>query len=35
MLAASFSQAGEEAEVPVDYTPVKYVKKPAGRPGQA
>ncbi|MBE7007884.1 MAG: fibronectin/fibrinogen-binding protein [Ruminococcaceae bacterium] len=34
MLAAYFSQAREGANVPVDYTPVKYVKKPAGaRPG--
>ena len=33
-LAAYFSQARESANVPVDYTPVKYVKKPAGaRPG--
>lgn len=34
MLAAWFSQARESGNVPVDYTPVKYVKKPAGaRPG--
>ena len=33
-LAAYFSQAREGSNVPVDYTPVKYVKKPAGaRPG--
>ena len=33
-LAAWFSQARESSKVPVDYTPVKYVKKPAGaRPG--
>ena len=33
-LAAWFSQARESANVPVDYTPVKNVKKPAGaRPG--
>lgn len=33
-LAAYYSQARESANVPVDYTPVKYVKKPAGaRPG--
>jgi len=33
-LAAWFSQARESKKVPVDYTPVKYVKKPAGaRPG--
>ena len=33
-LAAWFSQAQEGKKVPVDYTPVKYVKKPAGaRPG--
>ena len=33
-LAAWFSQAREGGKVPVDYTPVKYVKKPAGaRPG--
>ena len=33
-LAAYFSQAKESTNVPVDYTPVKYVKKPAGaRPG--
>ncbi len=34
MLAAWYSQARDSANVPVDYTPVKYVKKPAGaRPG--
>ncbi len=34
ILAATFSQAGDSTRVPVDYTPVKYVKKPAGaRPG--
>ena len=33
-LAAWFSQARESGKVAVDYTPVKYVKKPAGsRPG--
>lgn len=33
-LAAYYSQAREGQNVPVDYTPVKYVKKPAGaRPG--
>ncbi len=33
-LAAWFSQARNSSKVPVDYTPVKYVKKPAGaRPG--
>ena len=33
-LAAYFSQGRESANVPVDYTPVKFVKKPAGgRPG--
>ena len=33
-LAAYFSQARDSANVPVDYTPVRYVKKPAGaRPG--
>ncbi len=33
-LAAYFSQSREGGNVPVDYTPVKYVKKPAGaRPG--
>jgi len=33
-LAAWFSQGRESAKVPVDYTPVKFVKKPAGaRPG--
>ena len=34
MLAAWFSQARESSQVPVDYTPVKVVKKPAGaKPG--
>ena len=34
VLAATFSQARDGKKVPVDYTPVKYVKKPAGaRPG--
>ncbi len=34
MLAAWFSQASESSQVPVDYTPVKAVKKPAGaKPG--
>ncbi len=34
VLAAWFSQGRESDRVPVDYTPVKYVKKPAGaRPG--
>jgi predicted ribosome quality control (RQC) complex YloA/Tae2 family protein len=34
MLAAWFSQAREGHKVPVDYTPVKFVKKPASaRPG--
>ena len=33
-LAAWFSQGREGTKVPVDYTPVKFVKKPAGaRPG--
>ncbi|MEG2120082.1 MAG: NFACT RNA binding domain-containing protein, partial [Pseudoflavonifractor sp.] len=33
-LAAYYSQAKESSRVSVDYTPVKYVKKPAGaRPG--
>ena len=33
-LAAWFSQARESGNVPVDYTPLKFVKKPAGaRPG--
>ncbi len=33
-LAAYFSQAQDGTKVPVDYTPVKFVKKPAGaRPG--
>ena len=33
-IAAYYSQARESGNVPVDYTPVKYVKKPAGaRPG--
>lgn len=34
MLAAWFSQGREGGNVPVDYTPVKFVKKPAGaKPG--
>ena len=34
VLAAYYSQGREGRKVPVDYTPVKYVKKPAGaRPG--
>ena len=34
MLAAYFSQAKESSGVPVDYCPVKFVKKPVGaRPG--
>ncbi len=34
ILAAYFSQAREGTKVPVDYTPVKYVKKPSGaKPG--
>ena len=34
VLAAWFSQGRDGKKVPVDYTPVKYVKKPAGaRPG--
>ncbi len=34
MLAAYYSQARDGQNVPVDYTPVRYVKKPAGaRPG--
>lgn len=33
-LAAWFSQGRESGQVPVDYTPVRYVKKPAGaKPG--
>ena len=33
-LAAWFSQGRDGKKVPVDYTPVKYVKKPVGaRPG--
>jgi predicted ribosome quality control (RQC) complex YloA/Tae2 family protein len=33
-LAAYYSQAREGSNVPVDYTEVRYVKKPAGaRPG--
>ena len=31
-LAAYFSQAQDSTKVPVDFTPVKYVKKPAGSP---
>lgn len=34
MLAAWFSQGKDRGKIPVDYTPVKYVKKPNGaRPG--
>ena len=34
VLAAYYSQARSSTKVPVDYTPVKFVKKPAGaRPG--
>lgn len=34
VLAAWFSQARDSGKVPVDYTPVRYVKKPGGaRPG--
>ena len=34
ILAAWFSQARDGSKVPVDYTPVRYVKKPGGaRPG--
>ena len=34
MLAAWFSQAKDSAQVPVDVTPVKVVKKPTGaKPG--
>ena len=34
VLAAYFSQARESSKVAVDYTPVKFVKKPAGsKPG--
>ncbi len=33
-LAAYYSRARESQNVPVDYTPVRYVKKPAGaKPG--
>ena len=33
-LAARFSKAGSSNQVPVDYTPVKFVKKPNGaKPG--
>ena len=33
-LAAKNSKAATSSKVPVDYTPVKYVKKPAGaKPG--
>ena len=31
-LAAYFSQAQDGTKVPVDYAPVKFVKKPAGSP---
>ena len=34
MLAAKNSKASTSSQVPVDYTPVKYVKKPNGaKPG--
>ena len=34
MLAAYYSQGRESSKVPVDYTPVRYVKKPNGaKPG--
>ena len=34
MLAAWFSQGRESGQVAVDYTQIRYVKKPAGaRPG--
>ncbi len=34
VLAAYYSQGRESSKVPVDYTPVRYVKKPAGaKPG--
>ena len=34
ILAATYSQGSEGSHIPVDYTPVKFVKKPAGaRPG--
>ena len=34
MLAAKNSRAKDSSNVPVDYTPIKYVKKPAGaKPG--
>ena len=34
MLAAYFSQGKDSGQVPVDYTPVRVVKKPAGaKPG--
>ena len=34
MLAAWFSQGREAGKIPVDYTPVKFVRKPAGaKPG--
>ena len=34
MLAAWFSQGKESSNVPVDYTPAKFVKKPGGaKPG--
>lgn len=32
-LAAYFSQGRESANVPVDYTPVKFVKSPRAAPG--
>ena len=34
MLAAFYSQGRDGGKVPVDYTPARYVKKPAGaKPG--
>ena len=34
VLAAYYSQGREGGKIPVDYTPVRYVKKPSGaRPG--
>lgn len=35
MLAATYSRAADSAQVPVDYTLAKFVKKPAGaKPGR-
>ena len=35
VLAATFSKASDSAQVPVDYTPIKFVRKPAGaKPGR-